>query len=85
MRPGGRVGILHFLVPSNARTSLRFERVYGITQGLGYRIRAFTVYVKTPPGLFDSVDVLTGTDRSTARNDRSVPDAPHGDGTETPR
>lgn len=53
VRPGGRVGFLHFLVPSNARTSLRFERVYGVTQGLGYRIRAFTVYVRTPAGLFD--------------------------------
>lgn len=43
---GGRVGILHFLVPSNAGTRLQFERVHGITQGLGYRIRAYTVFLK---------------------------------------
>lgn len=52
-RPGGRVGFLHFLVPSNAGTGLRFDRVYGVTQGLGYRIRAFTVYRKPQSGLFD--------------------------------
>jgi hypothetical protein len=52
VRHGGRVGFLHFLVPSNARTSLRLERVYGVTQGLGYRIRAFTVYVREQADLW---------------------------------
>lgn len=43
VRPGGRVGILHFLVPSPP-AGCEVERCYGVTTGVGYRIRAFTVY-----------------------------------------
>ncbi len=46
LRPGGRCGFLHFLVPMVGRSRLRFERTLGVTQGCGYRIRAFTVFVK---------------------------------------
>lgn len=42
MRPGGRVGLLHFLVPV-IRRPLRIERVYGVTTGSGYAIRAWTL------------------------------------------
>lgn len=63
VEPGGRVGVLHFLVPSNAGTGLRFERCHGITQGLGYRIRAFTVFRKTQDGLFDNVGGTHGPKR----------------------
>lgn len=43
VRPGGRIGILHFLVPrSPARTS--HLGVWGVTTGTGYRIRAFTLF-----------------------------------------
>ena len=52
VRPGARIGILHFLVPASARAHLRLERVYGISQGCGYRIRAFTVFLKPNTGLF---------------------------------
>lgn len=43
IRGGGRVGILHFLVPLSP-PELRFVTCYGVTQGLGYRIRAFTIF-----------------------------------------
>jgi len=43
VRPGGRVGLVHFLVPLCGRP-LRYLRCYGVTQGLGYRIRALTIF-----------------------------------------
>jgi SAM-dependent methyltransferase len=52
VRPGGRVGFLHFLVPMVGRSRLRFEFTKGVTQGCGYRIRAFTVFVKRGADLF---------------------------------
>lgn len=48
--PGGRVGILHFQVPMH-RSGLRLVRVWGITQGPGYNIRAWSVYEKQHEGL----------------------------------
>lgn len=45
LKPGGRVGMLHFQVPM-IRKPLELIRVYGITTGLGYAIRAFTVCEK---------------------------------------
>lgn len=56
VRPGGRVGIAHFLVPGPEK-GLRFERCYGVTTGPGYRIRALTVYVREQNGFdFHSLD-----------------------------
>ena len=43
--PGGRVGLLHFQVPM-FRKPLRLLGVWGITTGLGYAIRAFSVMEK---------------------------------------
>ena len=43
LRPGGRVGILHFIVPL-VRKPLRLIGVWGITTGAGYAIRAWSVY-----------------------------------------
>lgn len=45
LRPGGRVGLLHFQVPM-IRKPLWMVGVWGITTGLGYAIRAFTVCEK---------------------------------------
>ena len=45
LRPGGRVGLLHFQVPMFHRP-LRLVGVFGITTGLGYNIRAFTLLEK---------------------------------------
>jgi len=52
VRPGGRIGILHFLVPSPVE-DLQLERVYGVTTGTGYRIRAFSVFRRRDRMLFD--------------------------------
>lgn len=46
LRPGGRVGLLHFQVPM-FRKPLRLVSVHGITTGLGFNIRAWTVLEKT--------------------------------------
>lgn len=45
LRPGGLVGIMHFQVPM-ARKPLKLIRVYGITTGAGYAIRAWSLYRK---------------------------------------
>jgi SAM-dependent methyltransferase len=52
LRPGRRVGFVHFLVP-RPEADLSFVEVHGITTGCGYRIRAMTVFAKAPRGLFD--------------------------------
>jgi hypothetical protein len=43
--PGGRVGLLHFVVPMS-RKPLRLVGVWGITTGAGYAIRAWSVFEK---------------------------------------
>ena len=43
VQPGGRIGILHVAVPF-APPGCRLVKVYGISTGVGFRIRAFTVY-----------------------------------------
>lgn len=45
LRPGGKVGLLHFQVPM-IRKPLKMLAVYGITTGMGYNIRSFTVCEK---------------------------------------
>lgn len=45
---GGRVGLLHFQVPM-FRKPLRLVGVWGVTTGLGYAIRAWTVFEKVEP------------------------------------
>jgi len=51
VRPGGLIGILHFLVPLPP-PACRFVSVHGVTTGLGYRIRAFTLYRREQEGLW---------------------------------
>jgi len=50
-QPGGRIGFLHFLVP-RPPGGTRFISCHGITTGLGYRIRAFTIYQRDQQKLF---------------------------------
>ncbi len=45
LRPGGRVGLLHFIVPV-IRKPLKIVSVHGISTGCGYAIRAWTVMEK---------------------------------------
>ncbi len=49
LRPGGRVGLLHFQVPMH-RPPLRMVGVWGISTGPGYAIRAWTVFEKEHQG-----------------------------------
>jgi SAM-dependent methyltransferase len=49
VRPGGRIGLLHFFVPFPPEGA-RLLFVRGVTQGCGYRIRAFTVYQREGQG-----------------------------------
>lgn len=50
LRPNGRVGMLHFLVPM-FEAPLSLVGAWGIMTGLGYQIRAWTVYQKAQPAL----------------------------------
>ena len=45
LRPGGRVGLLHFQVPMS-RPPLKLVGVWGVTTGAGYAIRAWSVFEK---------------------------------------
>ena len=45
LRPGGFVGLLHFQVPMS-RKPLKLVKVYGVTTGAGYAIRAWTLFRK---------------------------------------
>jgi tRNA G10 N-methylase Trm11 len=45
LKPGGRVGLLHFQVPMS-RKPLCLVSVTGITTGAGYAIRAWSVFEK---------------------------------------
>lgn len=51
VRPGGAIGILHFIVP-RAPYGTRLESVLGVSQGVGYRIRAWTVYRRGQASLY---------------------------------
>lgn len=51
--PGGRVGMLHVAVPF-APLGCRLVNVWGISTGVGFRIRAFTVYEREQSGLFSA-------------------------------
>lgn len=52
VRPCGRIGFVHYLVPFPPERC-RIVSVTGVTQGCGYRIRAFTVLEREQEGLFD--------------------------------
>lgn len=51
VQPCGRIGILHFLVPSCPPGCSLLE-IRGVTTGMGYRIRALTIYQKHQEGLW---------------------------------
>ena len=48
VRPGGRVGVLHYIVPRPPKevgeTKIRFVAVCGVMTGFGQRIRAYSVF-----------------------------------------
>jgi len=57
LRPGGRVGMLHFLVPM-FKSPLSLVGIWGVSTGLGYQIRAWTVFEKAHPKLLAEVSEL---------------------------
>lgn len=60
-RLGGRIGFVHFLIPSPPKGTTILRRL-GICQGCGYRIRALTVLQRDQAGLFGDLtegDVTT--------------------------
>ena len=50
VRPNGRIGLLHVAVPF-APDGVRLVKVYGVSCGVGFRIRAFTVWEKDQAAL----------------------------------
>lgn len=53
VKPCGRIGFLHFIVPSPP-PGCRIDAIRGVTTGCGFRIRAFTVFEREQDGLFDA-------------------------------
>lgn len=46
VKPGGHIGMLHVAVPF-APPACRLVRVFGVSTGVGFRMRAFTVYERS--------------------------------------
>lgn len=53
--PGGRIGLLHVAVPFPP-PDCELVNVYGITTGIGFRIRAFTVFERRQQALLGRAD-----------------------------
>lgn len=51
VRPCGRVGIVHFLVPMPP-PNCKLQTVRALTTGCGYRIRALTIFERNQDGLY---------------------------------
>ena len=51
VRPGGRIGLLHVAIPF-APPDCWLVRVEGVTTGVGFRIRAFTIFERHQASLF---------------------------------
>lgn len=46
VRPGGRVGMLHYVLPQPPRTGVRFVACIGVVVGFNNRMRCFSVFEK---------------------------------------
>lgn len=65
VRHGGRIGIVHYITP-NPPAGCTFVRAFGLSTGLGYPMRAVTIYEREQR----SLDSLTGASRvSSARKE----------------
>ncbi len=51
VRPNGRVAIVHYITP-NPPAHTRLIRVFGLSVGFGYPMRAVTIYEREQTGLF---------------------------------
>lgn len=54
LRPDGLLGIMHFQVPFPSK-GMKILGVYGISQGCGYAIKAWTLMKKPSPELFPKI------------------------------
>lgn len=64
LKPGGKFGLLHFTVPM-FRKPLRMMGTWGVTTGLGYKIRAFTLFEKDAAQNLFAVGGATPKERAT--------------------
>jgi len=53
VKPSGRIGMLHVAVPFSP-PGCRLVKVWGVTTGVGFRIRAFTVYEREQAVLIEA-------------------------------
>lgn len=51
VRPGGRVGFVHYLV-ANSPPACHHVKTFGLSMGFGYPMRAVTIYEREQSGLF---------------------------------
>lgn len=51
VRPNGRIGIVHYITP-NAPDGCRFVKVFGLSMGFGYPMRAVTLFERDQAPLF---------------------------------
>jgi hypothetical protein len=68
LKPGGRLGFMHHMVPKFTRPG-RLLKVYGISQGPGYNIRAWTVMTKDHQ--LDALPLAAAPGASPAPRDRA--------------
>jgi hypothetical protein len=61
VRPGGRIGLLHVAVPFPP-PDCDLANIYGITTGVGFRIRAFTVFERRQDTLSFAEDLTPPRD-----------------------
>ena len=67
VRPGGRIGMLHYIAPRPPAKDAKLLAMIGIIVGFGNRIRVFTVFEKPDPernpdgvkAILDTPDILT--------------------------
>lgn len=48
VRPGGRVGMLHYILPQPPREGVRFVACVGVICGYNNRMRVFSVFEREP-------------------------------------
>lgn len=54
VRPNGRIGIVHYIVPNPPHEGVRFVKAFGLSMGFGYPMRAVTIYERSQSSLFET-------------------------------
>lgn len=71
VRPGGRVGMLHYILPQPPREGVRFVACVGVIVGYNNRMRVFSVFEKEMPEVAPSVDAVGRPDGSSEGRPRA--------------